>query len=204
MSLRTRVVALALSAGAAVSSAQIVPPLPARDMDRSDPPILEDAGDPQLPPPRLETSPPNPLLARGFGITQVNVDGAGMNIRNDAANEPSIAIDPTAPNRMVIGWRQFDNISSSFRQAGNAWSNDGGRTWHNRTVLTPGVFRSDPVLEADAGGRVYYSSLKDNFLVDTFTSADGGMSWSGPIPAYGGDKQWIVIDRTGGQGHGFL
>ena len=201
MSLHTRVVGLALLAGAAVSSAQIVTP-PARDLERADPPILEDAGGPQLPPPLLQTAPTNPLLARGFGITQVNVDGSGDNILGDAGNEPSIAIDPTAPNRMVIGWRQFDNVNSSFRQAGNAWSNDGGRTWHNRTVFTPGVFRSDPVLDADAEGLIYYSSLKNDFTIDTFISEDGGQSWSAPIPAWGGDKQWIVIDRTGGIGHG--
>ncbi|MCC7388357.1 MAG: hypothetical protein IT431_06275 [Phycisphaerales bacterium] len=205
MSLRTRVVALALMAGAAVSSAQVVGPFPARDLQAGgDPPVLEDFSGEPLPPAVLEVGPTNPLLGRGFGITQVNVNANGLNILNDAANEPSIAIDPTAPNRMVIGWRQFDNIASSFRQAGNAWSNDGGRTWHNRTVHTPGVFRSDPVLEADAEGMIYYSSLKDNFLVDTFISGDGGQSWTSPIAAYGGDKQWIVIDRTGGPGHGFF
>ncbi len=200
---RTRLVALALSAGAAVASAQVVGPFPARGLQPGgDPPLLEDAGDPQLPPPFLQTAPTNPLLARGFGITQVNVTADGLNILHDAANEPSIAIDPTAPNRMAVGWRQFDNINSSFRQAGNAWSNDGGRTWHNQTVFTPGVFRSDPVLDADAEGNIYYSSLRTTFDVDTFISGDGGQTWTAPIPAYGGDKQWIAIDRTGGIGHG--
>ena len=73
---------------------------------------------------------PSPhVRADGAGASvQVNVDAAGMNILGDAANEPSIAIDPTAPNRITIGWRQFDTVSSNFRQAGVAWSNDGGRT----------------------------------------------------------------------------
>lgn len=201
MSLRTPVVALACLAGTAVSFAQVTTPPPDKDDDGA--PVLEqESKDPYLPPPGLGSAPVNPLLARGFGITQVNVDADGLNILGDAANEPSIAIDPTAPNRMVIGWRQFDNVNSDFRQAGNAWSNDGGRTWHNRTVFTPGTFRSDPVLDADADGLIYYSSLQDDFSVDTFISADGGQTWGNPIPAFGGDKQWIQIDRTDGIGRG--
>src|SRR4051812_34101806 len=35
---------------------------------------------------------------------QVNVDGNNQNITGDAANEPSIAVDPTNHNKMAIGW----------------------------------------------------------------------------------------------------
>src|SRR5205823_3771957 len=59
---------------------------------------------------------------------QVNVDTSGQNIPGDAANEPSICIDPHNPNRMAIGWRQFDTVASGFRQAGVAFSRDAGRT----------------------------------------------------------------------------
>jgi hypothetical protein len=45
-----------------------------------------------------------------FTSIQVNVDAAGANILGDAANEPSIAVDPNQPNRMAIGWRQFDVV----------------------------------------------------------------------------------------------
>ena len=41
----------------------------------------------------------------GFVSVQVNVDGAANNIFGDAANEPSIAVDPNDPLRMAIGWR---------------------------------------------------------------------------------------------------
>ena len=133
---------------------------------------------------------------------QVNVDGAGQNIPNDAANEPSIAVDPTDPSHMVIGWRQFDSISSNFRQAGRAYTTDGGLTWNNNGPFTPGLFRSDPVLDADADGNIYYNSLQGNFSCDVFRSTDGGTTWSAPHAAYGGDKQWMAIDRTGGTGRG--
>ena len=44
---------------------------------------------------------------------QVNVSAVGANIPGDVANEPSLAVDPTNPRRMVIGWRQFDSIASN-------------------------------------------------------------------------------------------
>ncbi|MCB0550479.1 MAG: hypothetical protein KDD19_23120, partial [Phaeodactylibacter sp.] len=50
-----------------------------------------------------------------FTTVQANVNEAGENMLGDAANEPSLAIDPTNPDRMIIGWRQFDTIASNFR-----------------------------------------------------------------------------------------
>ena len=146
-----------------------------------------------------------PQVARGiFVSTQVNVGTNGLNIVGDAANEPSIAIDPTDPQRMAIGWRQFDNIASNFRQAGAAYSRDGGRTWTASEPLDAGVFRSDPVLDVDAAGVFYYYSLMSDYTCQLFKSLDGGATWSAPFNAYGGDKAWMAIDRTGGAGHGNL
>ncbi len=132
---------------------------------------------------------------------QVNVNSLGQNILGDAANEPSIAVDPNNPNRMAIGWRQFDTTASNFRTAGVAYSDNGGQTW-TAGVLVPGQFRSDPVLRADADGNFYYSSLNGNLSIDVFKSANGGASWGTPVPAFGGDKQWIAIDKTNGPGRG--
>ncbi|MBL9148173.1 MAG: hypothetical protein JNM94_05700 [Phycisphaerae bacterium] len=132
--------------------------------------------------------------------SQVNVSASGTNIRGDAGNEPSIAVDPNDGRRIAIGWRQFDSVLSSFREAGYAWSDDGGRTWHNDGPLTNGTFRSDPVLESRADGTFIYHSLQGNFVCDTFLSNDGGATWAGPTFAFGGDKAWIVADRTGGEG----
>jgi len=87
---------------------------------------------------------------------QVNGDALSRNIPGDAANEPSIAVDPTDPTRIVIGWRQFDSVESNFRQAGWAYSDRGGYRWTFPGVLEDNVFRSDPVLDADADGNVYY------------------------------------------------
>ncbi len=161
--------------------------------------------DPYLPHGPLHTSVPAVFADRqGFPPSvQVNVTPTQLNILNDAANEPSIAIDPLAPNRISIGWRQFDNIASNFRQAGYAWSNDGGLTWHKGTI-DPGVFRSDPVLRAGPTGTVYYNSLTEDFRCWVLRSLNGGQSWSSPVFSFGGDKQWMAVDRTGGPGRGFI
>lgn len=136
------------------------------------------------------------------GSVQVNVSSPGMNILGDAANEPSIAIDPTNPQRMAIGWRQFDTIASNFRQAGYGYSVDGGNTWTFPGVLEAGVFRSDPVLDADSSGRFFYASQRQNFCMDIYQSTNGGMSWPVSSPASGGDKAWLAVDRSGGIGDG--
>lgn len=179
---------------------------PARQAD-----ILEQLAD--VPHEELATTKtsPAPLLAPltppfivwgGFESVQVNVDANGNNIPNDAANEPSIAVDPTDPDKMAIGWRQFDTINNNFRQAGWGYSQDGGWSWTFPGVLTPGTFRSDPVLDSDTDGNFYYYSLDGSMCCQFFISDDGGQSWSAPIWAYGGDKEWFGIDRTGGIGQG--
>ena len=165
-----------------------------------DPPLPVPAWQPLWPP-----APPFVFARDGYYSVQVNVDDFGGNIPNDAANEPSIAVDPTNPNRMAIGWRQFDTVKSNFRQAGWGYSRDAGRSWTFPGSLDPGVFRSDPVLDTDADGNFHYYSLQhpdDEFFCDLFKSSDGGETWVGPIYAYGGDKAWFDIDMTGGIGHG--
>jgi hypothetical protein len=137
---------------------------------------------------------------------QVNLDSTGQNILGDAANEPNISIHPDNGNLLVIGWRQFDNVSSNFRQAGLGYSTDAGLHWISPGVLEPGVFRTDPVLDFDLDGTIYYNSLEytDDLVwqCKVFRSADGGATWDAGVDARGGDKQWMVIDRTSGEGSG--
>lgn len=148
-------------------------------------------------------------MAGPYRSVQVNVDGSGNNILRDAANEPSIAISPVDPNRIVVGWRQFDSVLSDFREAGVSHSTDGGRSWSPEAVLQNGVFHSDPVLQSDADGGFYYFSLGEpppstprQYRVFLFKSVDGGVTWRSPVDARGGDKPWFAIDRTTGPGRG--
>jgi hypothetical protein len=148
---------------------------------------------------------PRALIAFGPYVSiQVNVDALGHNIVGDSANEPSIAVNPANRMNMVIGWRQFDTVTSNFRQAGWAYTTNGGQTWTFPGVLQPGVFRSDPVLDADSQGNFYYQSLKQDFTADVYKSTNGGVSWLAPVTEFGGDKNWLVVDRTGGVGNGNL
>src|SRR3989449_7104444 len=111
-------------------------------------------------------NPPAPSPLWGIGVSpgmvsqegpfishQVNVNANGMNITGDAANEPSISVDLTNHNRMVIGWRQFDSVTSNFRQGGYGYTSNGGTSWTFPGVLENGIFRSDPVLGSDDTGR---------------------------------------------------
>ena len=138
-----------------------------------------------------------------FTSYQVNVDATGQNITGDAANEPSITVDPTNANKMAIGWRQFNSVASNFRQAGWGYTSNGGTTWTFPGVLENNVFRSDPVLDSDNTERFFYLSLLQTFFDNIWRSLDGGMSWTNLAPAKGGDKQWFTIDNTNSTGHGF-
>jgi hypothetical protein len=158
------------------------------------------------PPPLAPAVGTSPGLNSRFGpytSYQVNVSANGNNIVGDAANEPSICVVPTNRNKMSIGWRQFDSVSSNFRQAGFAHTINGGRTWISAGDLQRNVFRSDPVLNSDNAGRFFYLSLLQNFFDDLWRSLDGGQSWSIIAPADGGDKQWFTIDNTNSAGRGF-
>ncbi len=171
------------------------------------PPLLEIPDDPYIPVARegRETSPAYSISTTDFFATQVNVIDTNLNIIGDAANEPSIAVDPTNPDRMAIGWRQFDTINNNFRQAGYAYTTDGGLTWTFPGVIEPGIFRSDPVLDADSSGTFFYNSLTvsgSDYLCNVFRSIDTGSTWDMGIFAHGGDKQWMTIDKSGGTGNG--
>jgi len=157
---------------------------------------------------RLETSPRMISQYGSFISYQVNVDANGNNIVGDAANEPSISVDPTDGNKTAIGWRQFDTINSDFRQSGYGYSTDAGLTWHFPGTLQPGVFRSDPVTNSDDTGNFFYLSLLvDSFCADIWRSTNGGQTWTEQSPdggAHSGDKEWFTIDRTPtSMGHGF-
>lgn len=137
---------------------------------------------------------------------QANVSSTHLNILGDAANEPNIAVNPLNENEIAIGWRQFDNVLSNFRQAGWAYSKDGGQTWTFPGCIAPGSFRSDPVLDYDNIGNFYYNSLNSTSVNDwpcfIHKSINGGKTWKSGVYIGGGDKQWMTIDRSGGIGEG--
>jgi hypothetical protein len=166
---------------------------------------------PPAAPRKVETSPRTISPFGVFTSFQVNVDSNGQNILGDAANECVISVDPTDGNKMTIGWRQFNDVTSNFRQGGWGYTTDAGITWTFPGVLENNVFRSDPVTKSDELGNFFFLSLQSNvqqsfFCDDLWSSINGGQSWtllSGEQGAGGGDKEWLTIDKTNGPGHGF-
>src|SRR5437899_9177432 len=175
------------------------------------PRMTEPLDKPAMPPASIYRLESSPRMISRFGLFtsfQVNVDAGGNNILGDAANEPSISVDPTDGNKVAVGWRQFDTVQSDFRQAGFGYSSDAGRTWHFPGVLQDQVFRSDPVTNSDDTGNFFYLSLLVNsFCADIWRSTNGGQTWTEQSPdggAHGGDKEWFTVDRTPtSMGHGF-
>jgi len=187
------------------SSAQQLAPVRKQPFDEP----LEKYNMPPAPPRKIETSPRMISQLGVFTSYQANVDGSGNNILGDAANEPSISVDPTDGTKMVIAWRQFDSIASNFRQAGWGYTTDGGVHWTFPGVLEPGIFRSDPVTHCDETGKFFYLSLQSDvnqsfFCDDVWSSINGGQTWAQGGPGHGGDKEWFTVDKNvGGMGHGF-
>ncbi len=159
----------------------------------------------------MQTSPAMISQFNSFTSIQANVNASGQNIVGDAANECSISVDPTNSNKKTIAWRQFNDVSSNFRQGGWGYTSNGGATWTFPGVLEDNVFRSDPVTKSDEVGNFFYLSLQSTvqesfFCDDLWRSINGGQSWtllSGEKGGGGGDKQWLTIDKTNGPGHGF-
>ena len=58
---------------------------------------------------------------------------------------------------MTIAWRQFNDVSSNFRQGGWGYTTNGGVNWTFPGVLQNGVFRSDPVTNSDEVGNFFLS-----------------------------------------------
>lgn len=196
VSRKTLLASFSLLASLSLSFAQGLPPkpLPNEELEKYDnpPALLWQTG----------VSPRMVSQFNAFTSYQVNVDAGGQNITGDAANEPSIAVDPTNGNKMTIGWRQFNSVASNFRQAGYAYTTNGGASWTFPGVLENNVFRSDPVLNVDASGNFFYLSLLTTFFDNMWRSLDGGMTWTNLAPATGGDKQWFTLDKTNSLGRG--
>ena len=202
ISIQVLLLAGSILAGPLTSHSQTV--VPAAERARTHHEVQEDK---YMPPPAgtRKTSAGYRVNSAGFFTRQVNVNSSGQNIIGDAANEPSIAVNPRNPNHIVIGWRQFDNVTSNFRQAGYGYSTDGGQSWTFPGVIDPQVFRSDPVLGSDSSGNFFYNSLTNvtgAYTCKVYKSTNGGATWDAGTDAYGGDKQWMIIDRTSGQGSG--
>ncbi len=118
--------------------------------------------------------------------------------------EPSIAIDPANPNRLVAG-----SVINSYH-----YSNDGGRSWSHGELKSPFGVWGDPVIVADWTGNFYYFHLSDptgknwqsEEMLDRIVcqkSPNGGEDWNdggymGLDHPKDQDKPWGIADRKTG------
>ncbi|MDX5448236.1 MAG: glycoside hydrolase [Bacteroidota bacterium] len=119
--------------------------------------------------------------------------------------EPSIAIDPKDPSRMVAG-----AILNGFY-----YSSDSGKTWQDGELSSSYGVWGDPCIIADDQGNFYYFHLSDpsgmnwssSEILDRIVvqkSTDGGMTWSdGSFMGYAHpkdqDKEWASFDPVTGR-----
>jgi hypothetical protein len=90
---------------------------------------------------------------------------------NGPANEVTIAVNPTDPNNMIVGAKDYTlgPQGNGYKVwSGYYWTKDGGKTWGNNLMGYPNIDNSilgvydaisDPVVGFDANGNAYYSGL---------------------------------------------
>ena len=116
---------------------------------------------------------------------------------NSYPAEPSIAMDPAAPNWLIAA----ANLNVFFV------SSDTGKTWtESRVTSTLGVY-GDPVMMIDTAGDFYFFHLSNptnGSWIDRIVcqkSIDSGLTWNdGSFVGLNGskkqDKQWVTCDRS--------
>lgn len=140
------------------------------------------------------------------------VEGANVKINTDGTfqlqNEEACIINPLNPDNVVAVWRDF---RLGFRRIGLGRTTNGGTTWTDSLISVPPYDRhSDPIMSYDADGNILinilaFPSTSGNSGLFTYTSTDGGLTWSEPVaavdegdPSTFEDKQWMNVDRTNG------
>jgi len=145
-------------------------------------------------PPGTDPVPPNPeqLLAQAF-------PGKTVTIYYGSDVEPSLAVNPKHPSKIVAAWQNNRVNNGGALEAGIAYSHNGGKTWKHSVIpiqlsiggLTNRV--SDVWLSYSIDGkRVFLNALPFNVQhigppdaiqegIITSYSDDDGVTWSKPI-----------------------
>ena len=111
--------------------------------------------------------------------------------------EPSIALDPNSPNRLIAG----ANLNVFFS------SSDTGKTWEESFLYSSLGVWGDPVMMIDTAGDYYFFHLSNPIngsWIDRIVcqkSTDNGLTWNdGTYVGLNGtkqqDKQWVACDRS--------
>jgi hypothetical protein len=129
------------------------------------------------------------------GCSLGGLDGLFAN----AEVEPSVAVDPRDPRRLIVAYQQDRFSTGAARGLVASRSSDGGRTWAQvelpfsvcaggRTTGWPRA--SDPWVSIGLDGRAYVVGLGSGIAVAT--STDGGGRWSTPVTLAVNDNTYLV------------
>lgn len=169
-------------------------------------------------------TPHNPAIGAPQSISGLSPFAATCSGATGAAHntevEPSVAVDPSNPDRVVAVWQQ-DRFASHGGAQSNVvgYSSNAGATWAR--ALMPGISRctagiferaTDPWVSIGPSGVAYVASLSFDGQVNSFIyrqnalyvsrSTDGGATWSQPaLAAYSPgvilhDKEAVTADPT--------
>jgi hypothetical protein len=151
----------------------------------------------------------------GSGVSGLSVSGAAVppNLPAgngtklaDGAQEPIVAVNPTNPNNIVVG---YNHIDSGGVHCGYSVSFDGGSTWKQGNLAIPstkGVSAShgDPGLVFTKTGKLYFSCLAGYddgspqsgvaLAIYSAVSSDGGKTFGVPALIVRGSKS---VDKKG-------
>jgi hypothetical protein len=121
----------------------------------------------------------------------------------NAEVEPSLAVDPRDPRRLVATYQQDRFSTGAARGLVASGSSDGGRTWTqtelpfslcSRGQTTGWPRASDPWVSIGPDGRAFLIGLGSGIAVST--STDGGARWSTPVTLAANDGTYLVDKCT--------
>jgi hypothetical protein len=121
----------------------------------------------------------------------------------NAEVEPSLAVDPRDPRRLIVAYQQDRFSTGAARGLVASRSSDGGKTWARAELpfslcaggQTTGWQRaSDPWVSIGPDGRAFLIGLGSGIAVST--STDGGRGWSAPVTLAVNDSRYLVDKCT--------
>jgi hypothetical protein len=119
------------------------------------------------------------------------------------ANELMLAVNPTDPDNVVVGAKDYTPEGSGCVWAGTSVTHDGGRTWTNGFVGGDAANRdpqvaaydcvTDPVLDYGSDGALYY-------LVEAYGVLTDELAGIPPTPLGNGygSNMWLAVSQDGG------
>jgi hypothetical protein len=126
-----------------------------------------------------------------------------------AEARPSDKYQPCEPS-IAINLKNTDNIVAAVILDRTIYTEDGGKTWQEKTVTSPFGVYGDPALISDTKGTIYFFHLADptgegrkgDAWLDRIAmnkTKDGGETWSegvsiGHNPPKDQDKQWPALN----------